>query len=147
MLKLYVFCGPPASGKTTMSLQLSEERQFIRYSFDEMKCFKHSELIHLIISTFQKGRSSVVDAVYGRVEYRKQLLESIKDINCEKILIYMNTPLEECIRRNAERPNPLPVFIVEDIYNSFEPPTLDEGWDKIIYIKDGDCYESNIRSN
>ena len=45
----------------------------------------------------------------------------------------MNTPLEECICRNAQRPNPLPHFIVNSFYKKFEEPTLDEGWDEILY--------------
>lgn len=132
---IFVLCAPSGAGKTTFSHQLVKQYNAARYSFDEMKCFKHSDLIEPIIESFNKGKSVVVDALYSKIKFRKELLQAIKDIDCERILIYVNTPLEECIRRNAGRENPLPEFIVKDIYSRFERPTLDEGWDEIIYYK------------
>jgi tRNA uridine 5-carbamoylmethylation protein Kti12 len=132
---LIIFCGSPASGKTTLSKKITKEQNAIRLSFDELGCFQHKELIPLIIQALQSNNSVVVDALFTRISQRKLILDATKDINCRHILIHMNTPLEECIRRNAQRPNPLPDFMVRDIYNSIELPTLDEGWDEIWYYK------------
>ena len=44
----------------------------------------------------------------------------------------MDVPLEECLKRNAQRPRTLPRYVVERIYKNLQKPTLDEGWDKII---------------
>ena len=147
MQYIFVLCAPPGAGKTTFSHQCVEQYNAARYSFDEMKCFKHSDLIKPIIASLNKGESVVVDALYSKIKYRKELLQAIEDVNCKRILIYMNTPLEECIRRNAQRPNPLPEFMIRDIYNSIEPPTLDEGWDEIIYVKEDGTYEFNFTSD
>lgn len=135
---LITLCGAPASGKTTLSKKLAEAYNLIRYSFDERNCIYYEDLIQPVLESLNKGHHVIIDALHNRKSLRKQLLESIIDINCKKILIYMDTPLGDCIRRNAERPNPLPAFIVEDIYNSFEPPTLDEGWDEIYYYSGGE---------
>lgn len=144
---LITLCGSPASGKTTLSKKLAEAYNLIRYSFDERNCIYYKDLIQPVLESLNKGQHVIIDALHNRKSLRKLLLETIIDFNCKKILIYIDIPLEECIRRNAERLNPLPTFIVEDIYNSFEPPALDEGWDEIIYIKEDDCYGFNVKSN
>lgn len=126
--------GPPGSGKTTLSKQIAEELNYERFSLDEMGYFSHSELIPHITETLKSGKSVVTDSVYTYSKWRKELLNAISDISCEKVCVVMNTPLDECLRRNAQRPNPLPDFVVESIYKSFEHPTLEEGWDEIIYI-------------
>lgn len=132
---LLVLCGPPGSGKTTLSKQLSEQYTAIRLSFDEMYCLQHKELIPYVVKALQDEENVVVDSVYTKNVWRKLILEATKDIDCKKILIYMDTPLEECLRRNSQRPSALPDFMIRDIYNSIELPTLDEGWDDIWYYK------------
>lgn len=129
---LIVFCGSPASGKTTLSKKITEKQNATRFSFDEMCLFQHKELIPYVIEELQNNKTVVVDALFTRISQRKLIIDATKDVPCKRILIYINTPLEECLRRNAQRPNPLPDFMVKDIYNSIEPPTLDEGWDEII---------------
>ena len=134
MFTITLFCGAPGSGKTTLSKQMAEEHGVDRLSFDEIGCYRHCELIQPINATLRTGKSVIVDSVFTRIEWRKMILKSISDIPCKKLVVFMNTPLEECIRRNAQRQHPLPDFIVSSIHHSFEPPTLDEGWDEIIII-------------
>jgi tRNA uridine 5-carbamoylmethylation protein Kti12 len=131
--KLYVFSGSSGSGKTTLSKKITEEQNAIRLSFDEMGCLQNKELIQPVMEALRSGKSVVVDALFTRTAWRKMILEATDNIECNRVLIYMDTPLEECLRRNVQRPNPLPDFMVRDIYNSIEPPTLDEGWDEILY--------------
>lgn len=133
MSYLFIFCGCAGAGKTTLSKELIDKYQAMRYSFDEMGCFKYLELFPYIIKSISENKNVVVDALFTRISQRKLILDATKDIDCKRILIYVDTPLEECIRRNAQRTNPLPEFMVRDIYNSIEIPTLDEGWDEILY--------------
>jgi tRNA uridine 5-carbamoylmethylation protein Kti12 len=135
MQYIFILCAPPGAGKTTFSHRLVEQYNAVKYSFDEMKCFKHSDLIEPIIESINKGESVVVDALYSKVRFREELLQSISNTDCKKICVCFRTSLEECINRNAKRSGRerLPCFVVEDIYNRFEPPTLDEGWDEILY--------------
>lgn len=144
MRLLLVFCGSPGSGKTTLSRKIAEEQTAIRFSFDEMRCFQHKELLPHVIKALRSGKNVVVDALFTREVWRKTILETTSDIECRKILIYMDTPLEECIRRNAQRPYPLPSEFIENIYKSIEPPTISEGWDEIREVK---TYETDFTSN
>ena len=134
MITIIVLSGAPGSGKSTLSKKIAEEQSAIRLSFDEMHCLQHKELIEPTLKALQENKNVVLDSLFSRILQRKLILEATKDISCRRILIYINTPLEECIRRNAQRPNPLPEFMIRDIHNSMQPPTLDEGWDEILYF-------------
>jgi tRNA uridine 5-carbamoylmethylation protein Kti12 len=131
---IIVLCGIPGSGKTTLSKKIAEEQNAVRFSFDEMGCLQHKELIQPIIESLKSGKSVVVDALYAEKQRRTDLLSAVADIDCKKILVVMSTPLEECLRRNANREMRLPDFVVISIHQDYELPTLDEGWDKIITI-------------
>ena len=74
-----------------------------------------------------------VEGVYNTIKERKTLLDSVKHQD-KKICIWLDTPLEECIEREKNY-RKRPIGIVHAHYRSFEPPTLDEGWDEIIVIK------------
>ena len=143
-MKLLIFSGAPASGKTTLSKEIASKQNMLRFSFDEEHCFQHKELAPLVVEALRNGRSVVVDAVYAERRHRIELLSAVADIPCQKTLIFMATPIDECVRRNAQRINPLPEFMVRDVYNSFEPPNLDEGWDEIREVKP---YEVNLTSD
>lgn len=134
MITLTLFCGCPASGKSTLSKQIAEQHNAERISFDERKYILHKEMIPPILEALTDGKNVVVDSVFSHVRQRTLVLDAVKDIPCRKVLIYMTTPLDECLRRNANRKNHLPDFVVESFFNSIEPPTLDEGWDEIKYI-------------
>lgn len=143
-MKMLIFSGPPGSGKTTLSKEIAAKQNMLRFSFDEEHCLQHKELVPLVVEALCNGRSVVVDAVYAERQHRIDLLSAVTDIPCQKILIFMATPIDECVRRNAQRINSLPEFMVRDIYNSFEPPNFDEGWDEIRKVRP---YEVNLTSN
>lgn len=138
---LYVMCGVPGSGKTTMSKQMEEGYGLERFSFDEMRCFRLKEFVAPAIDILQKGKDVVLDSTNLRANVRKKILQEIKDFQCKKIVIYMNTSLEKCLQRNANREVRLQDFTVESTYKSLQPPTLDEGWDEIIVINNDEDIE------
>lgn len=131
-MTLYLFCGAPASGKSTLSKQMAEQYNAERISFDERNYMRHNQMISPIVEALINRKSVVADSVFTYVKQRKMILDAVKDIPCRKVLIYMTTPLDECLRRNANRKNHLPDFVVESFFHSLQPPTLDEGWDEII---------------
>lgn len=126
-------CGSPASGKSTLSKQIANEQSLVRLSLDEMGYIRQHKLIPHVIDALKEGKSVIADSLYTKEKWRTELLQAVKPIECRCILLRMSTPLDECIRRNRGRDGALPDFVIEDIYNSIEPPTLDEGWDEILY--------------
>ena len=134
-MKLIVLCGIPGSGKTTLSKQIENEYGMTRRSFDELKIFHKRDFIPYIVDSLEKNEDVVADAPHTDLKTRLELLKSIEHIDCEKILIFLNLSFEECVHRNAQRHQPLPYFVVKSFYDRLEEPTLDEGWDEIIYYK------------
>ena len=132
MLTLYVMCGVPGSGKSTLSKQMAEEHGLTRVSFDELRCHRQSEFIRPAVAALADGKDTIMDATNLRVSERKNILDAVKDIPCRKILVHMNTPLVECLYRNAHREARLPDHMVESMHRVQQPPTLSEGWDEII---------------
>jgi predicted kinase len=135
MIKLYVMCGVAGAGKTTYSKKLAKKQNLVRYSFDEMKCIRYGEITPLVIGSLKSGNNVVVDALYEKEKTRKELLSATEGIDCKRVLVFMDTPFEECVRRNAQRPKPLPTFVIKCLHETLECPTLNEGWDEIITIK------------
>lgn len=132
MQTLYVMCGIPGSGKSTLSKKIANELNIVRFSLDEMGYIRQHKLIPHVIDALKEGKSVIADSLYTKEKWRTELLQIVKPIGCRCVLLRMSTALDECIRRNHGRDGALPDFVIEDIYNSIEPPTLDEGWDEII---------------
>ena len=139
----YVLCGIPGSGKSTLSKQLAIEYSAKRYCFDvipESRNSKKSRQAHHKfwddISKDLEFQNVVCDDLNVTVEARRLLLEHLSNVECRKIIYVMTTPLEECLNRNNVRQGVerLPEFVVRSLHSMYEQPTLDEGWDEIIYV-------------
>lgn len=87
------------------------------------------------IEAMDGGKSIILDTVNLRVNVRKKVLQALANIPCKKVVVYMDTPLEECIRRNATREVHLPEHVIQSTHRSLQPPTLDEGWDEVKEVK------------
>lgn len=141
---IIVLCGLPASGKTTLSQQLATEHSAKLYHYDEFKKGSkpieskqtHQRLYNQIKQDLLQGYDVVLDDLHTHLEWREPLLSAIQDIPCKKTLIVMMTPLEECIRRNAQRQGQarLPDSVIYHLSRRYQPPSLEEGWDDIQYI-------------
>ena len=137
----YVLCGIPGSGKSTIATQLAKEQNAKVYSYDtvrhESKLGAFEDICTLIcqniISDLSDGHNVIYDAPNHKLIYRQDILNAISDIPCKKICVVLLTPFEECLKRNVNRETRLPDFVLHEIYSNFELPTLDEGWDEILY--------------
>lgn len=122
-----LICGLPNAGKTTYSEQYDNV-----IHFDSFTCRGGQFNNCNRLASELKG-DVCVEGVYNSVRRRKEFLEACKS-NSPKVCIWIDTPLDECLKREqAYRKRPLQ--IVKSHHALFEPPTYDEGWDKIIIIK------------
>ena len=142
-LILYLLCGVPASGKTTLSKQLTEENDTICHSYDDMpnarvRDYKLSQQVYKqwienIKTDLLNGRSVVVDNTSLTVDFRKKFLSEFYNIPCKKILIVMDTPIDTCIQRNSQRQGveKVPKHAIPMASYIFEEPSYCEGWNLI----------------
>lgn len=141
MQTLYILSGSPGSGKTTKAKEMAETIDTKLHIFDLLPGAHNpskylavrKQMWNDISQELADGFSVICDDCHHTVEWRKELITNITT-PCKKVLVVTTTPLEECLERNRNREARLPDFVVSDIYNRFEVPTLEEGWDEIIYI-------------
>ena len=134
--------GGSGGGKSTLSKQLAEKHNALLYSYDTLpkaNTFRYAESVrcqmwHDVAQDLSNGKSVVCDDLHTRLKWRSGLLSAISENKCRKVLIVLTTPYEECLQRNANRRFRLPDVFLEHSHNTFEHPTLAEGWDEIIYI-------------
>ena len=144
---LYVLCGVPASGKTTLSKSLAKKYNANIHSYDDIPNSRgNADLdggfqkmyFDGIRNDLENGYNVICDNTNLTVEHRTTLLKEFADICCEKVLIFVDTNKEECLRRNAGRVGieRVPDFDIQITARFIETPTYKEGWDKIyVYSK------------
>lgn len=140
-MELYILCGIPGTGKSTLSIQLAQQHNAKLHCYDalpnahnpRLKDEVRVQMWSIIAEDLHNGYNVVCDDLHTKREWRQDLLNALSDVECKKILVVMTTPLEECLIRNANRTARLPDFVLYDLYEKYEPPTLDEGWDEILY--------------
>lgn len=143
MLKIYVFSGIPGSGKTTLSKKFSSEYNINLYSWDEYKQqistklgTTKSRFFNAIKQSLKNNEDVIVDDLYETKESRIKLISELSDIKCKKILVVIQAPIEVCIERDKIRKtHNLGERTIRRYYNKYQQPSLDEGWDEIIYIE------------
>lgn len=131
MVTVYVMCGVPGSGKTTQSKRMAEELGLARFSFDEMRCIRQEEFLRPALAAMREGKSVILDTTNLRANVRKKLLQALEGVSCRKVVVFMDTPLEECLHRNANREAKLHERVIVSLHQSVQKPTIDEGWDEI----------------
>lgn len=139
---LIVLCGIPGSGKTTLSEQIANEQDVVLHCFDKRQgAFSPTkapsvrlQMCEDIAEDLRNGNSVVCDDLHTQSVWRENLLNAVAGTDCRKALIVMTTPLDECLRRNANRKCRLPDAMIHSINGAYEPPTLEEGWDEIVFV-------------
>lgn len=146
MSNFYMMVGLPASGKTTTAYTLGaivrssdELRSSLLGDVDDQRHNKEIfDLLHsLIKADVFSGTDVVYDATNIHSRYRREFLESLSLLPCKKVCIYVDTPYDECLSRNAKRERKVPIEVLERMRNRFTPPVMDEGWDEIRVVKGG----------
>ena len=79
----------------------------------------------------------VFDAALSRARDRAGSVAQARRFSCRLICIWISCSLDMALARNRARPPDqiVPDEVVRLVFNTFEPPTLDEGFDEISKIE------------
>ena len=142
--------GIPGSGKTTYSKELSEKysakvissdkvRQ-LYVGIDEKEVFP--KVYKLCVEELKSGKNVILDATHITPKVRKRTFDALDayGIAYDKVAIFVDTPVEECIRRvEIRNQNPEELFLPLEVISSYGqniiPPNVDEGFMEIQVIK------------
>lgn len=153
-VRFIMLIGLPASGKSTFSKELKEEREdVVIHSSDELReeLFNDennqnnngelfNELTKRMMRDLRNDKHIVMDATNVSRKRRKALLTQLpKEVR--KIAIYIATDYNETLRRNNERNRVVPIHAINNMYKNLQIPIYSEGWDKIIISYDEDAEE------
>lgn len=149
--------GLPASGKTTYAKELVKEG-WVRVNKDDLRAMLNSSkwspeneafIVSLrdeiIIRALVNGKNVVVDDTNLDPKHLVQFQAIAGEFLAEFEIRFFDTPVKECIRRNALRDNPVPEKVIYSFYNKYlAPPTVttvvdedDEREEAIIVDVDG----------
>ena len=157
--ELVMMVGLPASGKSTYAEKLDDKRyrihssDSIREEFgfentkqDNIKCF---DILHKRIKTdIENGESVIYDATNLSSKRRRSFLNSINQkikVELKKIVVVMNTTLDDCFERNRKRDKSVPDEVIVRMVKNFQFPLKNEGWDVIKVV--GNNEEESSKRN
>lgn len=136
---IHVLCGIPGSGKTTLSKQLESEYNAVLYCYDKFPRAhwdkKSRKIMHMqMAAKARDGKSVICDDLNVTKSDRISIIKALCGIDCQKILHVMTTPPDLCVERVRGREQwKVPAGVVLHCLNYYEVPSLNEGWDEIIY--------------
>ena len=144
MNKLFVMVGVPGSGKSTRAQELSKEYNAKVFSSDEYreKLFgaatdqSHNQEVfrklHLdLVRHLAYEGSAILDATNITVKARKQVLEMVSGVECEKIAVVCATDIKYCYERNESRERVVPKEVIYRYATQYQIPTKHEGFDDV----------------
>ena len=153
MSNLYIVMGIAGSGKSTFidkHMSFGDRvvsRDMIRFSLvkeNEPYFSKEREVKKLFIKTINnvwRAGDTFVDATNLTQKGRKELLNKINFELYDAIYcVYVKAPLEKALEQNAKRSGRarVPDSVIQRMYDSLEEPSLNEGFDRIYLIENGE---------
>ena len=138
---LFVMCGLPASGKTTLAEYLAKELDCVVVSTDKMRAVLYGdesiqgngkEVFDLAYEQAElwglRGDNVVFDATQLTKRARKQTLDRLSHLFGKCVCVFADTPFEVCMERNKARDRVIPVSVMRRMALQLQEPTVEEGF-------------------
>ena len=145
MKKVIFMVGVPGSGKSTYAKK--KFKKAVILSSDEIRKEIFNEETNesnnaLVFNTLYnrakeiiKTKDIVIDATSSNKHDRALGLQHFKDMKVKRIAVVIDTPLEECLKRNRQRSRVVDEDVIKQYFINFEMPSKEEGFDKIKIVK------------
>ena len=127
--------GLPASGKTTIAKQLVELGNVTRVNKDDLRAMLHGGVFskenerevlkardNIIEESLRAGRAVVVDDTNFAPKHEATLRDIADKFEVPFVKHFVDTPVDECLRRNGLREDPVPSKVIRGMYNRYVIP-------------------------
>jgi len=127
--KLLMLKGLPASGKSTHARTLVDQG-YVRVNKDDLRSMLHNSRFskgnekevlevrdNMITIALNKGKNVVVDDTNFEAKHQIRLQEIADEHNADLEVLFIDTPVEECIKRNELRANKVPISVITKMHN------------------------------
>ena len=147
-MKAFVLVGAPGAGKSTLAEQLKKREKAVIVSGDDIKFGLYGEegglglwteiddQVESMISD-SSGLPVILDGTYYLPSYRREAIALLNSYGYDEVeAIVVNTPLEDCIFRNATRHRGVPRHVVVSMHEMLElslGSINTEGFTKVTY--------------
>lgn len=144
MSKLIIMVGLPGSGKSTYTAKYTTQDRTTLVSTDEIRRELYgkpeiqgnaqdvfNEAYRRIEIALRAGDTVVFDATNLKARNRRYLINKYRPIADTIIAEYVNTPIDECIRRDELRSRSVGYEVIQRMAKSMSEPRLDEGFDLV----------------
>lgn len=141
---LYLMMGIPGSGKSYHANMIANDHSAVIHASDairdelfdgeysrETNAKVFSVLHRRVKKDLRRGQSVIYDATNISFSSRKRVLLDVKSIPCRKVLVFIATPLDDCLAQNSARERKVPGDVIERMYEALENPKTSEGFDEI----------------
>ena len=146
MVELICTVGVPASGKSTWAQKMVEREGYAwvssdnirkNYNYDISNNDVFSEMYDVTVANLKEGTSVIYDATNLSARRRKNLIDNLKSITLDDIILFrcevFVAPFEVLVERNNQRTGAdcVPTYVIERMIKQFQFPQYFEGWDFI----------------
>lgn len=130
--------GLPASGKSTYARELVDEG-FVRVNKDSLREMMNNGKFtkgnekrilrlrdEIIRDSINAGSSVVVDDTNFEQKHYDTLSTMAQNLNANFQVLFIDTPLEDCIARNEKRADKVPMNVIVNMHNKYIAPLREE---------------------
>ena len=140
-MTVLVLVGLPGSGKSTWAaaqpitvLSSDTIRQLLAGDATNQQI--HQEVFRTLRFLLRRrlelgAPATIIDATSLLPVHRKPFIKIAHSLGAHAEAVYFDTPLEECLRRNATRSRVVPPEVIAALAAKLRPPTPAEGFTKI----------------
>ena len=145
-IKFIMLVGLPGAGKSTFTELFMSNGLNVKVINQDIMGRKISE--QSLLKFIKDSDITILDRINYTKEDRKKWLENTLLTPKQCLCIYLSTPKFVCIERSKNRENHPTIKkgggerIINDIYNKFEVPKIEEGFSNVITLED----EEDIRN-
>ena len=141
MSKLYTMVGLPGAGKSTFAknhpecVVISSDAVRAELFGDEAIQGDTMKVFSVVNARVREALDNGFDVIYDATSLTKKIRRNIiHSFNANHIAVFVNTSVDDCIRRDALRSRTVGADVIQKMALRLSAPTVDEGFDSIITL-------------